>query len=74
MTQTDISYVHAMRLVAYDTGANINAHPGVVQRDRESRKSSESTRTRSGDSRHLPQALPDDLHGLVRMGPFDVPP
>ena len=74
-TQTDITYVHVMRLVEYDTGADINAHPRVVQRDRESRKSSESKRTRGGDPGHLPAAQSNDLCEYIRVGPFDdVPP
>ena len=74
MTQTDISYVHAMRLVEYDTGADINAHPGVVQRDREHSKGSESAGSRGGDVGHLPETPSHHLHGLVRMGPFGLRP
>ena len=61
----DISYVHAMRLVEYDTEPNVNAHPRRFFGNRESRKGGESTGARSGDSGCLPEASSYDLHGLT---------
>ena len=71
-TQTNISYVHWMRLVEYDT--NLNEGPRIVQWDREPRKGSESSGARRSDSRHLPSTQTDNLQEHIGVGPFGVSP